>query len=91
MAFFLIQVVFVSGAIIAFIQARNWLRWRALNKWGEQYGCGAPPVVKNKLPGGIERFSILFTGLKGIPKILLIVHYSFLSNANLMDELPTSV
>lgn len=80
MASFLIQAVFVSAAIIAFIQARNWLRWRALNKWGEQYGCGAAPEVKNKLPGGIERYSILFTGLKGMLKIPLVSdHWILLS------------
>jgi hypothetical protein len=65
MAYFLVQAVVVSAAIIAFIQARNWFQWRALRKWGEQHGCGNAPVVQNALPGGIERYSILFTGLKG--------------------------
>ncbi|TVY38159.1 Cytochrome P450 [Lachnellula subtilissima] len=79
MAYFLIQVVFISAAIIAFIQARNWFRWRALNKWGEQYGCGALPVVKNKLPGGIERYAILFTGLKGMDFLEDIIRKRFIS------------
>jgi hypothetical protein len=51
---------------IAFVQIRNWFRWRAVKKWGAQRGCGDLPAVKNKLPGGLERYSILFTGLKSI-------------------------
>jgi hypothetical protein len=63
MAFF-VRAALIAGAAIVFFQVRNWLRWRALKKWGEQHGCGDAPEVENQLPGGIERYSILFTGMK---------------------------
>ena len=53
-------------AWIAFIQTRNWLRWRAFHKWAVQNRCGDTPALPNKLPGGIERLFIFFTNLKGI-------------------------
>ncbi|KAL3427594.1 cytochrome p450 family protein [Phlyctema vagabunda] len=42
-------------------QARAWLRWRSFEKWGRTQGCGVTPTLKNKLPGGIERFAFIFT------------------------------
>jgi hypothetical protein len=65
---------YITGAGVFFVlwvvykQVNNWFEWRALNKWGDQYGCVEPPAVPNKLPGGLERYSILFTGLKGMLK-----------------------
>lgn len=63
--------LFLKEAALLFVvwviykQVQIWLRWRALKKFGDKHGCGDPPVVPNKLPGGIERYAILFTGLKG--------------------------
>jgi hypothetical protein len=67
---YLVRAALIAVAAIVFFQVRNRLRWRALKKWGEQHGCGDAPEVKNQLPGGIERYSIIFTGMKGAPKIV---------------------
>lgn len=55
-------ILFVLWAV--FVQIRNWLLWRALKRWGDQYGCKSAPAVPNKLPGGVERLYLLFTGIK---------------------------
>ncbi|KAG0647858.1 Cytochrome P450-CM2 [Hyphodiscus hymeniophilus] len=64
--------LFLKEAALLFIfwaiykQFQNWLRWRALKQFGAKYGCGAAPAIPNKLPGGLERYAILFTGFKGM-------------------------
>jgi hypothetical protein len=64
--------IFLKEAVLFFVvwiiytQVKNWLRWRALKKFGDEHGCGDAPVVPNELPGGLERYGILLTGIKGM-------------------------
>jgi len=58
------EFVFILSAVFILAQVRNWISWRKLQKWGKQYGATSMPTVPNYLPGGIERYSILFTDLK---------------------------
>jgi len=62
---YVVRLALIAVAAIVFFQVRNWLRWRALKKWGEQHGCGDAPELENKLPGGLDRWYIIFTGMKG--------------------------
>jgi len=50
---------------VVYKQTRYWLRWRALAQWGSEQGAVLAPAVPNILPGGVERYKIMFTGLKG--------------------------
>lgn len=75
------SVVFIGWMI--YKQVRNRMQWRSLKKWGEQYGCGDPPILPNKLPSGIERFGNLLTGFKSRQSFLqlhLICNPSLLSD-----------
>lgn len=62
---FIKELLCISVLWVVYTQIKVWLKWRSLKKWGEQYGCGEVTEEKNKLPGGLERYSVLFTGLKG--------------------------
>ncbi|CAG8978818.1 hypothetical protein HYALB_00012218 [Hymenoscyphus albidus] len=48
------------------LKVKSFLAWRAFEKWGDERGCGKPPVYPNILPWGLERYKIAFTGIKGI-------------------------
>lgn len=63
MVFF--NLVFAFVVYVAYKKVQHFLKWRALKKWGDAQGCGEPPVVPNVLPGGLERYKVLFTGIKG--------------------------
>jgi hypothetical protein len=62
---FLKEVALIFVVWVVYKQVRNWLRWRALKKFGDDHGCGAALALPNKLPGGLERLWFLFTGAKG--------------------------
>jgi len=66
----LISTILIFAICIFYTQIKNWFSWRSLRKWGTQFGCADVPTVKNKLPGGLERYSVLFTGLKGMSNLL---------------------
>ena len=61
-----IELVTLFVAWLLYNQFTTWMRWRSLKKWGEQYGCCEAPSLPNKLPGGVERYGVFFTGSKGI-------------------------
>jgi hypothetical protein len=56
------EPLLLLGVWIVFIQIRFWFRWRALETWGQKNGCEECPVVKNKLPWGLDRYLFLFNG-----------------------------
>jgi len=58
------QFAFIVPAIFLLSYIRERLSWRRLRKWGKQFGAESMPTMPNYLPGGIERYSILFTNLK---------------------------
>ncbi|KAE8447500.1 hypothetical protein EG329_010630 [Mollisiaceae sp. DMI_Dod_QoI] len=63
--------LYIKGILLAFtawvifVQVRNWLRWRSLNKWGAQQGAKEAPAQLNQLPGGIERYGFIIKLLLG--------------------------
>ncbi len=59
-----ILAVFVSW--IVYGKIKNYVEQRRLRKWGEENGCGEPPMVPNELPYGVERAWRMLTGMKGI-------------------------
>jgi hypothetical protein len=68
----LVYLGYFAELLLLYIVVHNvidWWSWRQLNKWGEQYGCGEAPTVKNKYPGGLERYAIFFKGMKGMSEI----------------------
>ncbi|RDL38562.1 uncharacterized protein BP5553_02902 [Venustampulla echinocandica] len=65
-AFMIKEAIGLLAVTIVFFQLRNFLRWRALKIWGQQHGCQDPKIVPNKLPWGLERYSVLITGFDGI-------------------------
>lgn len=58
------EFAFIVGALVILSYIREWHSWRRLRRWGKQFGAGSMPTMPNYLPGGIERYSILFTDLK---------------------------
>ena len=64
--FGLTQLVVLLFVWLLYKQVTNWVRSKSLKKWGKQYGCDEPPSLPNKLPGGLERYGVLFTGFKGM-------------------------
>ena len=56
---------YVFVVFVIYIQARNWLRWHNLRRWGESRGCIEPVTVPNYLPGGLERYVNFFLNAKG--------------------------
>jgi cytochrome P450 len=67
------EAAILFGIWIIYTQIKAWFRWRSLRKWGEKYGAGDVPVVKNQLPWGLEQYSIIFTGLRGMMKSFLAI------------------
>ncbi|CAG8953736.1 hypothetical protein HYFRA_00006626 [Hymenoscyphus fraxineus] len=63
-------ILFNLGLLLAVLmvykKVKSFLIWRAFEKWGDERGCGKPPVYPNILPWGLERYKIAFTGTKGI-------------------------
>ncbi|CZR54184.1 related to n-alkane-inducible cytochrome P450 [Phialocephala subalpina] len=59
------EILAAFTAWVVFVQVRNWLRWRSLNKWAAAQGCKEPPNVPNHLPGGIERYGFVIQLLLG--------------------------
>jgi len=45
---------------VVYKNVQTYLRWRNLKKFGDKHGCGDAPLFPNKLPGGIERYAIMF-------------------------------
>lgn len=76
MAEYLRNIAIVIVLLIVYAQAKNWLRWRFLRKWGEQHGCGEAPIVENKLPGGLERYALFFKSWKGRMCISTYTYYN---------------
>ncbi|KAG9237123.1 cytochrome P450 alkane hydroxylase-like protein [Amylocarpus encephaloides] len=70
----------IATSLVAFIiykKVKSYLEWRALRRWGEQFGCADVSVVPNKLPGGIERYSFLFMDLKSIDFLEVVIRKRF--------------
>jgi hypothetical protein len=58
------EFAFIATALVLLSYVREIVSWRRLRRWGKQFGAGNMPTMPNYLPGGIERYSILFTDLK---------------------------
>ncbi|RDW84414.1 hypothetical protein BP6252_02004 [Coleophoma cylindrospora] len=59
----IIKAGLLATVLLVFYKVKTWLLARDFRKWEEAHGCGPLPSVKNKLPGGLERFALLVTGL----------------------------
>jgi hypothetical protein len=77
MGYFIKEGLGLLLGLVVFIQARHYLRWRSLRKWGEQFGCENAPTVPNYLPGGLERFSVIFKDFKSMLIIPHSIPYCF--------------
>ncbi|TAQ89571.1 hypothetical protein B7494_g2126 [Chlorociboria aeruginascens] len=63
--FYLKELTLLFVVWIAYKQISNWLQWRALKKFAKDQGCADPPVLKNQLPWGLERFAPMIFGMHG--------------------------
>ncbi|KAH8674572.1 cytochrome P450 [Tricladium varicosporioides] len=63
----ILTVAILAVLVATFTQIRNRLRWRALNQWGRENGCGEAAVVPNPgIAGLLVKWKMVATGLKGV-------------------------
>ena len=65
MSYLLKELALLLLGWVIFVQTRNWLHWRGVKKLGDANACEDPPALPNKLPGGIERYSLVLFGYGG--------------------------
>lgn len=60
------EIILLFVTYVVYTQIKDWMRWRKARAFGAKNGCADAPVVPNVLPGGVERFAGVLTGLKGM-------------------------
>ncbi|RQM04940.1 hypothetical protein DH86_00004288, partial [Scytalidium sp. 3C] len=60
------EIILLFVTYVVYTQIKDWMRWRKARAFGAKNGCADAPVVPNVLPGGVERFAGVLTGLKAI-------------------------